>query len=81
MAARKSSGHAAEPIKYRDSLGWRVRFAYFDQRGDAQESADEVYQATWKPGDQCVAVYRSEAPDLATLQPAVVNDPGVATAG
>ena len=33
---------AVEPVKYRDVTRWRVRFAYFDQTGVAQESADEV---------------------------------------
>jgi hypothetical protein len=44
--------------------------AYFDRSGQAQESADEVMQGSWKTGDSCVAVYRPDQPDLATLQPA-----------
>jgi hypothetical protein len=59
---------AVEPLKYGDALRWKVRFAYFDQTGEAQESADEVSQPTWKTGDDCIAVYRPESPDLATLQ-------------
>jgi hypothetical protein len=60
---------AVEEVAYRDETRWKVRFAYFDQQGRAQESADEVSQSTWNRGDDCVAVYRPEAPDLATLQP------------
>jgi len=60
---------AVDPVKYRDTTRWKVRFAYFDGNGDAQESADEVTQPTWKAGDDCVAVYRPDEPDLATLQP------------
>lgn len=57
-------------VRYRDAQRWKVRFAYFDQHGNAQESADEVCQPTWKTGDDCIAIYRPETPDLATLQPA-----------
>jgi hypothetical protein len=46
-----------------------VRFAYFDSHGTAQESADEVATAGWKPGDGCVAVFRPELPDIATCRP------------
>ena len=58
---------AVEEVKYRDVSRWRVRFAYFDGNGNAQESADEVTEPIWHPGDACAAVYRREAPDLATL--------------
>jgi hypothetical protein len=61
---------AVEPLKYGDEVRWRIRFAYFDRDGQAQESADQVVQGSWKPGDPCVAVYRPEQPDLATLQSA-----------
>lgn len=61
---------AVEPITYRDDAQrWRVRFAYFDPHGAAQESADEVATAGWKPGDGCVAVFRPERPDIATFRP------------
>ena len=71
-----------EQVTYGDAIRWKVRFAYFDSNGNAQDSADEVNQATWKAGDDCVAVYRPETPDLATLQPGVVHDqaPGVSSA-
>ncbi len=59
---------AVEPVEYRDAKRWKVRFAYFDGNGDAQESADEVAQPDWKAGDDCVAVFRPEEPGLATLQ-------------
>ena len=61
---------AVERVNYRDATRWRIRFAYFDRNGQAQESADEVTQASWKTGDSCIAVYRPDQPDLATLQPA-----------
>ena len=61
---------AVEPLKYGDETHWRIRFAYFDRNGQAQESADQVTQGSWKTGDSCIAVYRPGQPDLATLQPA-----------
>jgi hypothetical protein len=61
---------AVEPITYRDDAQrWRVRFAYFDPHGTAQESADEVTTAGWKAGDGCVAVFRPDRPDIATFRP------------
>jgi hypothetical protein len=60
---------AVEPVKYRDVVRWRIRFAYFDREGVPQESADEVVTGTWKPGDQCLAVFQSGQPDLATMKP------------
>jgi len=61
---------AVERLKYGEETRWRIRFAYFDRNGQAQESADQVVQGSWKTGDSCVAVYRPDQPDLATLQPA-----------
>jgi hypothetical protein len=61
---------AVEEVQYRDAKRWKVRFGYYDGQGHAQESADEVGQPVWKPGDDCIAVYRPNSPDLATLQPA-----------
>lgn len=60
---------AVEPVTYRDAVRWRIRFAYFDPQGVAQESADEVLTAGWKPGDACVAVFQPNQPDLATMKP------------
>ena len=59
---------AVEPLKYGDETQWRIRFAYFDRNGQAQESADQVTQGSWKTGDSCIAVYSPGQPDLATLQ-------------
>lgn len=56
-------------VTYGEEQRWKVTFAYFDQNGLAQESVDEVNQPTWKSGDSCIATYRPEIPDLATLQP------------
>ena len=61
---------AVEPLKDGDETRWRIRFAYFDGHGQARESADQVARGSWKSGDSCVAVYRPDQPDLATLQSA-----------
>jgi hypothetical protein len=65
---------AVETVRYSDdAIRWRVRFAYFDPQGVAQESADEVAVASWKVGDPCVAVFQPDQPELATLQPATAT--------
>ena len=56
-----------EEVNYLGAKRWKVRFAYFDQKGNAQESAAEVSQPGWRPGDACEAIYRQDTPDLATL--------------
>ena len=61
---------AVEPLTYGEERRWRIRFAYFDRDGLPQESVDQVASGTWKSGDDCVAVYRAQQPDIATLQPA-----------
>ena len=61
---------AVERLNGGGQLRWRIRFAYFDRSGQAQESADQVARGAWKPGDSCVAVYRPDQPALATLQSA-----------
>ena len=61
---------AVEPVAYGNDRRWKVRFAYFDAGGHARESVDEVNDSSWNVNDECVAVYRPQAPDLATLQPA-----------
>ena len=58
---------SVEPVKYGDEVRWKVRFAYFDVTGNAQDSVDEVNDPTWKSGDECYAVYSPQAPDVATL--------------
>ena len=58
-----------EPVEYSDITRWRIRFAYFDRQGRPQESAGEVLSATWKPGDDCLAVFPPERPDLASFRP------------
>ncbi len=60
---------AVEPVTYKDATRLRVRFAYFDPKGDPQESADEVVTGAWKPGDDCQAVLRADNPGIATLRP------------
>jgi hypothetical protein len=60
---------SVECVRYGDDVRWKVRFAYFDTKGNAQDSVDEVNNPSWKPGDACRAVYRPQTPDLATLRP------------
>jgi hypothetical protein len=59
---------SVEQVRYGEESRWKVRFAYFDLAGNAQDSADEVNDPTWKAGDACFAIYRPQTPDLATLQ-------------
>jgi hypothetical protein len=66
---------SVQAIKYGDETRWKVHFAYFDDKGDAQDSVDEVNDPSWKSGDDCRAVYSPRTPDLATLRPRV--DPGL----
>jgi hypothetical protein len=65
---------AVEPVAYKDATRLRVRFAYFDPKGDPQESADEVAAGTWKPGDDCEAALRADNPGIATLRPLASSD-------
>jgi hypothetical protein len=64
-------------IQYGDESRWKVHFAYFDDKGNAQDSVDEVNDPLWKSGDDCRAVYRPRTPDLATLRPRLGSDPGL----
>lgn len=66
---------AVEPVKYRDVTRWRVRFAYFDPKGEPQESTDEVVKNVWKPGDDCVAVFPPDQPALASFRPSAPYKP------
>lgn len=58
---------SVEPVKYGDEVRWKVRFAYFDATGNAQDSVDEVNDPNCKSGNGCYAVYSPKAPDMATL--------------
>jgi hypothetical protein len=60
---------AVHEIQYGDEKRWRVTFRYFDEHAAPQESVDEANDPTWRVGEACVAVYRPQAPDVATLQP------------
>jgi len=60
---------AVQPVAAGRETRWRIKFAYFDAKGNAQESVDEVNDPSWKVNDDCIAVYRPQAPDMATLQP------------
>ena len=66
---------SVERIQYGDESRWKVHFAYFDDKGNAQDSVDEVNDPSWKSGDDCRAVYSPRTPDLATLRPRVGSDP------
>jgi hypothetical protein len=59
---------SVERVQYGQESRWKVRFAYFDWQGNAQDSTDEVNDPSWKPGDACFAIYQRKTPDLATLQ-------------
>jgi hypothetical protein len=60
---------AVEPVRYGEDARWRVRFAYFDREGVAQESAAEIGSRAWKIGVYFIAVFQPTRPDLATLRP------------
>jgi hypothetical protein len=64
---------AVEPVAYGNDRRWKIRFAYFDAGGHARESIDEVNDPSWNVNDECVAVYRPQAPDMATLSAAQRN--------
>ncbi|HTM25357.1 MAG TPA: hypothetical protein VL225_09200 [Vicinamibacterales bacterium] len=68
---------AVDRVTYKDAVRWRVRFAYFDPDGVAQESADEVVNELWKPGDECLAVFRPNEPALATMRPVSLRQNGL----
>jgi hypothetical protein len=60
---------AIEPVRTHDITRWKLTFAYFDSKGAAYEGADEVLVAAWKPGDEGLAVFPPDRPDLATFRP------------
>ena len=60
---------ASDPVQYSDATRWRIRFAYFDPQGVAQETVNEVLTDAFKPGDECLAVFPSHQPDLASIRP------------
>jgi hypothetical protein len=60
---------AIEPVRSHDVTRWKLTFAYFDSKGAAYEGADEVLVDAWKPGDEGLAVFPPDRPDLATFRP------------
>lgn len=60
---------AIHEVQYGDETRWRVTFSYFDANSQPQESVDEANDSSWRVGESCTAVYRPQAPDVATLQP------------
>jgi hypothetical protein len=60
---------AVEPLRTGDEPTWRIRFAYFDSKGAAHEAANEFIVAAWKPGDEGLAVFPLDQPDLAAFRP------------
>jgi hypothetical protein len=61
-------GDAVEPLRTGDDPTWRIRFAYFDSKGAAHEAANEFVVAAWKPGDEGLAMFPPDQPDLATFR-------------
>jgi hypothetical protein len=62
---------AIEPLRMGDEPTWRIKFAFLDAKGATHESADEVRVAAWEPGDEGLAVFPPDSPDLATFRPLV----------
>ncbi len=60
---------AIEPVRTGDEPTWRVSFAYFDSKGATYEAANEFLVAVCKPGDEGLAVFPPNQPDLATFRP------------
>lgn len=60
---------ASDPVQYSGATRWRIRFAYFDPQGVAQETVNEVLTDAFKPGDECLAVFPPHQPDLASIRP------------
>ena len=60
---------AVEPLRLGDEPTWRITFAFLDSKGATQEAADQVIVAKWQPGDEGLAVFPPDSPDLATFRP------------
>ena len=60
---------AIEPLRTGDEPSWRISFAYVDSKGATHEAADELFAAAWEPGDEGLAVFPPDQPDLATFRP------------
>jgi hypothetical protein len=60
---------AIEQLRTGDEPAWRIRFAYADSKGTMHEAADEVVVARWREGDEGLAVFPPDQPDLATFRP------------
>ena len=60
---------AIEPLRMGDEPTWRIKFAYVDSKGATHEAADQVGVAAWEPGDEGLARFPPDSPDLATFRP------------
>ena len=60
---------AIEPLRTGDEPTWRIKFAYVDSKGVTHEAANEVVVAVVEPGDEVLAVFPPDSPDLATFRP------------
>ena len=60
---------AVEPRRVGDEPTWQITFAYLDAKGATHEATDEVIVAKWAPGDEGLAVFPPNSPDLATFRP------------
>jgi hypothetical protein len=60
---------AIEPLRTGDEPTWRVKFAYVDSSGTTHEVANEFVVVKFEPGDEGLAVFPPNQPDLATFRP------------
>jgi len=60
---------AVEPLRPGDEPTWRITFAFLDSKGVTQEAADQVIVPKWHAGDEGLAVFPPDSPDLATFRP------------
>jgi hypothetical protein len=60
---------AIEPLRTGDEPTWRVKFAYVDASGAMHEAANEFVVVVCEPGDEGLAVFPPNQPDLAAFRP------------
>jgi hypothetical protein len=60
---------AIDPRRVGEEPTWQITFAYLDAKGATHEATDEVVVAKWAPGDEGLAVFPPNSPDLATFRP------------
>ena len=60
---------AIEPLRTGDDPSWRVKFAYVDSSGATHEVANEFLVVSCREGDEGLAVFPRNQPDLAMFRP------------